>query len=75
MTHAERNKRNDRLYALHILDPKKYSVSHLAREEMMSRQAMSEILLREAAKRGDKDAKKSATVRAKYPNLVRSRAN
>lgn len=61
--------RNEAAYALHMLDPKKYSAAFLARKYKITPQTMHEIIVREKAKRGDSQAKSLSIVRAKYPSL------
>jgi hypothetical protein len=64
-----REDRNDKIVALHDLDPKKYSFGNLAKKFRISKASVHEIYVREKARRGDKDAMDSKLVRSKYPAL------
>jgi hypothetical protein len=69
-------KRNDKIVALHDLDPVKYSFGNLAKQyknkktgKPLNRSTVHEIYIREKAKQGDKKALSSAIFKRKYPTL------
>jgi hypothetical protein len=76
MANKPHTKRNDEIVMLHDFDPIQYSFASLANRytnsrtgKPLSRSTIHEIYIREKAKKGDKKARASGTIKAKYPGL------
>ncbi len=76
MANKPNQKRNDEIVMLHDFDPVLYSFASLANRytnnrtrKPLTRSTIHEIYMREKAKKGDKKARASGVVKAKYPSL------
>ena len=78
MSNRPNLKRNDEIVRLHDLDPIKYSFRNLGKKyknlktgKPLATSTLHEIYMREKARSGDKKAKSSKIVKARYPKLRR----
>ena len=76
MANKPNQERNDEIVMLHDFDPVLYSFASLANRytnsrtgKSLTRSTIHEIYMREKAKKGDKKARASGVVKAKYPSL------
>lgn len=76
MANKPNQERNDEIVMLHDFDPVLYSFASLANRytnnrtgKPLTRSTIHEIYMREKAKKGDKKARASGVVKAKYPSL------
>jgi hypothetical protein len=76
MANKPNQERNDEIVMLHDFDPIQYSFARLATRytnsrtgKTLTRSTIHEIYMREKAKKGDRKARSSGVVKAKYPSL------